>query len=160
MPRPRPAVPADLEPLADLWTQRWTDAHADCTPPDLAAQRTRPDFLRRLKGFGTDHLRVIGPEGAPEGFCAIKGNHIDQIFVSRSLAGTGAALALLRDGEARIAAAGYAEAELECNPGNHRAAAFYAKSGWQLRGLERVELDSASGPYPFTLLVFTRRLAP
>ena len=156
---PRPAVAADYEPLTLLFESRWHDAHGHCTPPELVAARTRAHFHARLLEFG-DGLRVIGPEGAPEGFAAVKGDHVDQLYVSRALAGTGAALVLLREAEARIAAAGHDEAVLDCNPGNARAAAFYRKSGWSPRGLEKVLLDTATGPFPFEVLVFTRRVAP
>lgn len=155
---PRPAVPADMAPLLDLWQARWFDAHGAISPPELLAMRTREDFRLRLAEFG-DGIRVIGPEGAPQGFSAVKGDTIDQLYVSREMAGTGAALILLRDAEVRIAAAGFAEARLDCNPGNARAAAFYRKSGWRDRGLQRVMLDSATGRFPFDCLVFTRALA-
>ena len=154
---PRRAIAADFEPLADFWTRRWQDAHADCWPPELLPLRSRDDFARRLRGFG-DGLRVIGPEGAPDGFCAVVADHVDQIYVARALQGTGAAAILLRDAEARIAAAGHAEALLECNPGNARAAAFYTRMGWTLRGLEPVLLQGPEGAFPFDCLVFTRQL--
>ncbi|MCR8723990.1 GNAT family N-acetyltransferase [Frigidibacter sp. ROC022] len=156
-PTPRRAVEADYDPLADLFHQRWHDAHGAYSPPWMIALRSRADLLRRLRGFGDD-MRVIGPEGAPQGFCAIKGSHIDQIYVSRALEGRGAAAVLMRDGLERIAAAGHAEALLECNPGNARAAAFYRKTGWTLRGTETVLLDGPEGPFPFDCLIFTRPL--
>jgi GNAT superfamily N-acetyltransferase len=156
---PRPAVAADFDPLLDLWVARWHDAHAACSPPELLALRTREDFRTRLAGFG-DGLWVIGPQGAPQGFYSLKGNHVDQLYVARELTGQGVALMLLRDAEARLAAAGHVEALLDCNTGNARAARFYQKSGWTLRGRELVELDSSSGPFPLEVFVFTRRLTP
>jgi ribosomal protein S18 acetylase RimI-like enzyme len=155
---PRRAVAEDFAPLADLFNQRWHDAHGHCAPPELVALRDRADLLRRLRGFG-DGLRVTGPPGAPEGFCAVVGNHIDQIYVSRRAAGRGIGAMLLREGEARIAAAGHPEALLECNPGNLRAAAFYERMGWTLRGLETVLLDGPQGRFPYDCLVFTRLLS-
>ncbi len=150
---------ADFAPLLDLWESRWHDAHGAVSPPELLALRTRDDFRTRLAGFG-EGLWVIGPEGAPQGFFALKGNHVDQFYIARDLAGTGAALTLMRDAEARLAAAGHAEAVLDCNTGNARAARFYEKAGWTLRGREMVDLDSSSGPFPLEVFVFTRRLAP
>lgn len=155
----RPAAPEDYARLADLWAERWADAHAAYSPPELIALRTRADFLRRLHGFGPG-LRVLGPPGAPDGFCAILGDHLDQLYVSRALAGTGAARRLMTHALSRIAAAGHPQAVLDCNPSNARAAAFYRKTGWSLRGTETVELNSAAGPYPMPLLIFTMDLAP
>ena len=154
---PRPAVELDFAPLTDLWATRWAEAHAHCTPPELVRLRTHDDFARRLRGFG-DGLRVIGPEGAPRGFAAVVGDHVDQLYVAAELAGRGAALVLLRDAEARIAAAGHERALLDCNPGNGRAAAFYAKSGWTDEGRQSVVLDSATGPFTMECIVFSRNL--
>ena len=152
---PRAAEPADLVPLAELWATRWRDAHEASSPPELTALRTPADFLRRLKSFGTG-LRVIGPFGAPLGFVVVLGHHIDQLFIARSLQGQGAADLLVAEALGRIAAAGHAEAQLECAPGNTRAAAYYRKSGWRLRGTETVSVDTSNGPYAIELLIFTR----
>lgn len=151
----RAAVPEDIEPLADLFDHLWRVAHSGHVPPELEAMRTRPDFRRRLIGFG-DGLRVLGDPGAPQGFAAVVGNHLDQLYVAEALWGTGAADRLVADALARIAAAGHRTALLECNTGNRRAAAYYRKSGWTDRGVERVMLDSAAGPFPLDCLVFER----
>ncbi len=156
-PVPRRTAPADLDPLADLFDRLWHVAHSGHVPPELEALRTRPDFLRRLLGFG-DGLRVIGPVGKPQGFAAVVGNHLDQLYVAQQLWGTGAARVLMDDALARIAAAGHRTAVLECNVHNLRAAAMYRKSGWTERGVERVMLDSAAGPFGLDCLVFDRAL--
>ncbi|TMV72098.1 GNAT family N-acetyltransferase [Thioclava sp. BHET1] len=152
---PRAAEPADFAPLAELWALRWRDAHESFSPPELTALRTPADFLRRLRAFG-DGLRVIGPVGAPLGFVVVLDHHVDQLFIARGLQGQGAADLLMADALARIAAAGHAEAQLECAPGNARAAAYYRKSGWALRGTETVSVDTSTGPFPIDLMIFTR----
>jgi GNAT superfamily N-acetyltransferase len=154
---PRAAVVADFAPLTDLWDHLWHLAHDHCTPPGLVALRTHADFRRRLAGFG-DGLRVIGPSGAPQGFAAIAGNHLDQLYVAQTLWGTGAARALTTDALARIAAAGHDTAVLECNTGNARAAAFYRKSGWRECGVQTAMLDTSLGPYPLDCFIFVRDL--
>jgi len=157
---PRPATATDLAPLTALWVRRWADAHAAVSPPELVAIRTPEDFATRLAGFlAVGDLWVIGPEGAPDGFVALKDHHLDQLYVDRPLEGTGAARVLMDHGLAVLAARGYAMAELWCNTGNARAAAFYRKTGWRLRGAEDVELDSASGPFILACLVFEWPLA-
>ena len=123
IPEPRAMVAADLGPLTDLFATLWARAHDDCTPAALRDQRTWSDFRRRLVAFG-DGLRVIGPPGLPTGFYALRGNHVDQLYVAERLWGTGTARALLDHAVRDIAAAGHDHAILECNPGNHRAAAL------------------------------------
>ena len=154
---PRPAEDSEIDALADLWTRLWQDAHADHCPPELIALRTRDDFHRRLLAFGDD-LRVIGPIGMPQGLYAIKGNHIDQLFLDRPLWGTGAADVLTGHALARIRAAGHDTAMLECNTGNARAARYYRKSGWTDRGVQTVWLDSSAGPFALDCIVFDRAL--
>jgi GNAT superfamily N-acetyltransferase len=154
---PRPAAATEIAALADLWDHLWHVAHSGSVPPELEAIRTRADFLRRLRGFGTGKaggLRVIGPAGAPTGFAAVVGNHLDQLYVAEHLWGSGAAQVLADDALARIAAAGHDHAILECNAGNDRAAAYYRKSGWRDCGLQTVLLDSARGPFPLGCYVF------
>ncbi|MEO0361435.1 MAG: GNAT family N-acetyltransferase [Pseudomonadota bacterium] len=154
----RRADPAEIEALATLWHDGWMDAHAAHVPAALTRLRTRSNFRERLEGFG-ELMRVAGPVGAPVGLCVVKGAELDQLFVSSAARGTGAAQALLADGEARIAAAGHAVATLDCAIGNDRAARFYRKCGWRLRGEEEVELDTSDGPFALTTWVFEKRVA-
>lgn len=132
----RSAAPEDYAPLADLWAERWADAHGAYSPPELIALRTRADFLRRLRAFGPG-LRVLGPPGAPEGFCAIRADHLDQLYVSRALAGTGAARRLMAHALARI----------------------YARSGWRRRGTDLSPVETAAGPFLLRVIVFEKALA-
>ena len=151
----RTPVPADYGPLADLFADLWHIAHRHCVPEDLAALRTRPDFLRRLYGFG-DGLIVLGDEGAPKGFAAVVGNELDQLYVPQDLWGAGAADTLVRHALDRIARDGHDNAILKCNPGNLRAAAYYRKSGWADDGLQAVTVDTANGPFVIDCIVFSR----
>src|SRR5262245_19393951 len=123
--------PAELGVLADLWHDAWRDAHAEIVSPRLTALRTRDSFRERLERL-LPATRVVGPLGAPTGFCAVKGDELYQLFVSAAARGSGAAAVMLADGEARLAAAGVTTAWLACAIGNQRAARFYEKSGWHL----------------------------
>jgi len=154
---PRPALGTEIDALTDLWARLWAESHRGCCPPELIALRTPEDFRRRLVAFGDD-LRVIGSAGAPQGLAAVRGNHLDQLYVDRPLWGTGAADVLTADALARIASAGHRLALLECNPGNARAAAYYRKSGWTDCGIRTVLLDSSAGPFPLDCIVFERGL--
>ena len=49
-------------------------------------------------------------------------------------------------------------AEVWCNTGNDRAAAFYRKTGWRLRSTEDVDLDSTSGAFRLACFVFEKPL--
>ena len=55
----RPAEPADLDPLAQLWLKGWTEAHADHVPPELTAKRPLDSFRRRLEGYGTGFAQLV-----------------------------------------------------------------------------------------------------
>lgn len=153
----RPAVPADLDPLARLWHAGWHEAHAAIVPPTLTRMRTLAAFRERLGRMGDD-LRTAGPEGAPLGFCAIKDDELYQLFVSSEARGTGLAALLLADGEARLAGRGVARAVLLCADGNDRAAHFYERAGWENLGLRRESVDTEDGPFAFDLLRFEKDL--
>ena len=153
----RPMEPSEIEAAARLWQAAWRDAHLAICPPELTARRTFDDFARRLAGFG-DGVRVAGPVGAPLGLCVVRADELHQMFVGAEARGTGLAQRLLADGEARIAAAGHGAAWLDCAIGNDRAARFYVKCGWHLRGEEEVELDTSAGPFRMKNWVFTKTL--
>ncbi|MGB3178588.1 MAG: GNAT family N-acetyltransferase [Albidovulum sp.] len=153
------AVPADMEALAALWHATWHDSHALIVPAALAAGRTPASFAARLQGLGAN-LRVSGPVGAPLGLCIRYTNRIEQIYVAPSAQGTGLAHALLRDGEARLFAAGVRLAELDCAAQNHRAARFYTSEGWALRTTEMVGVETPDGEIMLPVLTFEKHLMP
>ncbi|HXV64473.1 MAG TPA: GNAT family N-acetyltransferase [Vicinamibacteria bacterium] len=79
-------------------------------------------------------MRVVGPVGAPVGFCVVKGDELYQLYVSAQSRGAGVAAALIADAEARLVEDGVERAWLACAIGNERAARFYEKSGWHRVG--------------------------
>ena len=155
----RPAVTADIAPLAALWHGTWHEAHAAIVPAALTAIRRPESFAARLAEAG-DGLRVAGPEGAPLGLCITNGNRIDQIYIAAEARGSGLAGALLADGVERLRAAGCAMAELDCAVGNTRAAHFYEREGWHRRGEVLAMVETAEGPYPLRVIGFDKPLAP
>ncbi len=156
---PRPALPAEYPVLAQLWRDSWMDAHAAYVPEALTRLRTVEDFSRRLKEFG-DAVRVAGPEGQPLGLCIVRDDELHQLFLARAARGTGLAEVLLRDGEARLAAAGITRAWLDAVAENTRACRFYTRMGWQDEGIRTMPLDTSEGPFKIPLRVFTKTLVP
>jgi GNAT superfamily N-acetyltransferase len=60
--------------------------------------RTRQSFKERLEARLAD-ARVVGPVGAPLGFCMLKG---DELYVSPEARGTGVAKVLTAEAEDRL----------------------------------------------------------
>ncbi len=145
----------DFDALVSVWHDAWHDAHATHVPAALTAMRTPAKFADRLAGLG-DAVRAIGPVGGPVGLCAVLGDQIYQIYVSRAARGTGAAGALLRDGEMRLAGSGVTEAWLDCVVENVRAIRFYTRQGWVDSGNQTVMLDGADSGFPLNVRVFRK----
>ena len=140
------AVEADeIDHLARVWHEGWNDAHGKIAPEGLVQARTLESFRARLAIL--DDTRVIGPVGAPLGLCIIKDDELHQLFVARAARGTGVAAALLADGEARLAARGFATVWLACAIGNDRAARFYEKCGWVMAGEVANRLETQAGVF-------------
>jgi len=130
----RDAQGGEVDALARLWHDAWHDAHALIVPPGLTRIRTLEDFSTRLRA-ALERTRVAGTAKRPDGFCIVKGDELDHLFVASHARGLGAAAALLADAEARFATAGVELAWLACAIGNDRAARFYEKHGWRRAGV-------------------------
>jgi len=153
----RAAEETELDQLAQLWFDGWHDAHAQIVPAELTRLRTLENFRQRLR-IDLHKVRVIGPPGAPAGFCIVKGAEIYQLFVSASARGSGAAARLITDAEARLSGAGIQTAWLACAIGNQRAARFYEKCGWRLAGIMVNPLQTADGIFPLEVWRFEKSL--
>jgi GNAT superfamily N-acetyltransferase len=140
----RDAEESEVDELATVWYQAWRDGHESVVPPELTRRRTRERFRDRLKA-ALAKVRVVGPVGAPIGFSMLKGDELNQLFVSARARGSGVAAALIADAEARLAASGVETAWLTCAIGNNRAARFYEKCGWHRSGTLVEELDTPEG---------------
>jgi ribosomal protein S18 acetylase RimI-like enzyme len=147
MPVVRLAEAAEIDHLAQVWYDAWQDAHAHLLPEELKRLRTRESFGERLRAALPD-VRVIGPLGAPVGFCLVKGDELYQLFVSAQSRGSGAAAALVADAEARLAENGVETAWLACAIGNDRAARFYEKCGWRRAGIMINHAETSEGVFP------------
>lgn len=155
--KPRPAQPEDIAPLAKIWHDGWREAHEALAPPELTMRRLSQDFAERLAEFG-DNLIAAGPVGAPLGLVAVRDNEVNQMFTSRAARGTGVAGLLMSAAEERMATAGHKRAWLDVMIGNERAAAFYRKCGWNLKGEQVLQLDTKPEPFEINLWVFEKNL--
>jgi GNAT superfamily N-acetyltransferase len=152
----RPAEPAEIDHLAQVWYDGWQDAHAGILPAELTRIRTLESFRDRLQAALPD-VRVVGPFPTPVGFCIVKGEELDQLFVSAQARGSGVAAALVADAETRLAVAGVEIAWLACAIGNERAARFYEKCGWRRAGTVAYQPEASDGP-PLEVWRYEKRL--
>ena len=155
----RAAEKAELNQLADVWYDGWRDAHARIVPAELTRLRTRESFRNRLEAALPD-VRVVGPSGAPVGFCIVKGDELYQLYVSAGSRGSGLAAALIADAEARLSERGVETAWLACAIGNERAARFYEKCGWRLARRMVSQLETADGTFPLEVWRYEKSLTP
>ena len=153
----RPATLQDIDPLADIWYSGWVEAHADHVPKALVELRTLESFKARLTKH-IDRVLVVGKRGAPLGFCLVKSDELDQLFVSSAARGTGVADALIQSGEQWIRDDGHSSALLFCEPNNHRAIRFYEKSGWRNSGLSEESVETSEGPFKLQVIKFRKAL--
>ena len=142
----RDAEESDVDRLTQLWFDGWQDAHAAIVPAELKRLRTLESFRDRMRARLAD-VRVVGAPGEPSGFHMLKDDELYQLYVSAGARGSGVATALIADAEARLAARGFAVAWLACAIGNHRAARFYEKSGWQRAGTISSLLETTDGTF-------------
>ena len=155
----RRAEPNEIAALARLWHEGWRDAHLAILPEALARVRTLEAFRERMEA-GLADVRVAGAVGAPLGFYMLKGDELDQLYVSAEARGSGVAAALIADAEQRLRVGGVETAWLACAIGNERAARFYEKSGWQRVGIVPSDLDTAAGPFDLSVWRYEKRLTP
>src|SRR5512145_2072289 len=113
----RSAEAAEVDRLARIWHDSWHETHAHLLPVELIRFRTLESFRNRLRA-ALPNVRVVGPAGAPLGFCIVKGDELDQLFVSAQARGSGVAAALAADAERLLAGRGIQTAWLACAIGN------------------------------------------
>ena len=153
----RNAAHGEIDQLARLWYDGWQDAHAEILPAELKRQRTLESFRQRFEVALAD-TRVVGPVGAPVGFCIVKGDELYQLYVSAASRGSGVAAILIADAESRLLEPGVETGWLACAIGNERAARFYEKYGWHGAGAMINNLDTTEGVFPLEVWRYEKRL--
>ncbi|MGH8638700.1 MAG: GNAT family N-acetyltransferase [Burkholderiales bacterium] len=153
----RNAEPDEIDQLAALWHQGWHESHASLVPTELTAIRTLDNFRGRLE-HALRSIRVVGPRGAPLGFCIVRDDELYQLFVSPAARGSGAAAALIDDAEARLSGCGVKTAWLSCAIGNDRAARFYEKRGWRRAATIVYHAETPNGHFPLEVWRYEKPL--
>ena len=153
----RDAEEHEIEALAKIWHDGWTDAHAEILPAALKQVRTLESFRERMQA-ALRTVRVVGPSGAPLGFSMTKDDELYQLYVSAEARGSGVAAALIADTEAQLERAGFKTAWLACAIGNDRAARFYEKSGWRRVGNMINRLETSAGVFDLEVWRYEKRL--
>ena len=153
----RAADESEIDQLAQVWFDAWQDGHAAVVPAELTRLRTLESFRTRLRDL-LPSVRVVGAAGEPVGFCIVKDDELYQLFVAAAARGSGAAVALTADAEARLAATGVETAWLACAIGNARAARFYEKQGWHRAGTMLNRLDGVAGEQFLEVWRYEKRL--
>lgn len=142
----RAATPSDAEEVAALWEAGWHDGHRGHVPAELHLHRRTGDFRRRAAERLADTV-VATVDGQVAGFVMIHDDEIEQIYVGAEARGHGVADALLRYGEALIAAE-HDRAWLAVVDGNARARRFYERNGWRDAGPFDYHAATATGSIP------------
>jgi cysteine synthase A len=157
--RIRRAEPNESAALARLWYDGWRDAHLAILPEGLARVRTLESFQERMEA-NLNEVRVVGEPGAPLGFYMLKGDELDQLYVSAEARGAGVAAALIADAEQRLRESGVETAWLGCAIGNERAARFYEKRGWKRVGVYLSHLETVEGIFDLDVWRYEKPLTP
>ncbi len=157
LPTTRPATIDDLDALTDIWHDGWHEAHADHVPNELIGLRDHASLRIRMENMLAD-TDVVGPVGAPIGFCTVIEDEIYQFYVAPAARGADTANVLLQAGEKRLAANGVKVAQLYVLPENQRAQAFYRRGGWDGDVIKHVPLQTLNDPYMLPCLILTKQL--
>jgi len=161
----RTSTADDARAIATIRVETWRAAYDGLLAPEVLARLDveRETVVRaaRWNGFHADprrHELVAEQDGAVVGWAAGGPGREDDlpgagelyaIYALPRVWSTGVGHALLHESEARLVAAGYADAFLWCLDGNARAAAFYEAHGWREDGRTKREARLAGrGPAP------------
>jgi GNAT superfamily N-acetyltransferase len=140
----RAATAADAAAIARIWHRGWADGHAGHVPDELHRYRTAESYPPRVEErIGATWLAER--DGAVHGFVVVIGGELEQIYVDVESRGTGIAADLLHHAESVIARSGHDRAWLAVVEGNHRARAFYERSGWHDAGPIDYEAETSEG---------------
>ncbi len=150
----RQAQEDDILKIAQIWHLGWHSAHAAIVDADLVRLRAPAEFMSRT----SSHLHqasVATIDDEIVGFFMIDGDELYQFYVDAAHHGKGVAGKLMAKAETLLARP---TAWLACTVGNDRAAAFYAKCGWENQGEEELQVETSEGPRSVTIWRFEKAL--
>lgn len=124
----RPATPDDVEDIATIWHQGWSDGHLGHVPEGLHEHRQWEDFQALVPQRVRD-TTVATIDDRVVGFVTVHSDEVEQMYVAAEARGGGTATALLQHAEEVIAET-FDLAWLAVVAGNARARRFYARNGW------------------------------
>lgn len=156
----RPAVPGDVDEIAQLWHRGWLDGHLGHVPETLLPYRTAASFRTRTAAHitGTTVAVVSNlPERPIAGFVVVQIDEVEQLFVDAPWRGRGVAAVLIEHAE-RAIAAHFPKAWLAVVAGNARARRFYERQGWLDDGQIDYAAETADGPVPIPTLRYVKSL--
>src|SRR5690606_1692595 len=131
-----------------IWYHGWRDGHLGHVPPALLPHRELTHFRRRVPDRLAE-TTVALVEGQLAGFVTVRGDEVEQVYVTASARGGGTATALLDHAERQIAEQ-HPTAWLAVVAGNARARRFYERNGWRDAGAVDylAEVDAGTLPVP------------
>ena len=147
----RPATPADIPALVEIWHQGWHEAHAAHVPQALVEARTPEAFEARLHER-LEQTTVATSMDRPVGLCMISDAEVYQFYVAPEGRGRGIASRLMEEAERQLRLAGVDRAFLHVIAQNPRAIAFYNKHGWQGETIHEVALETGGEPFVLPVL--------
>jgi GNAT superfamily N-acetyltransferase len=153
----RPAAPADVDAIADVWHLGWLDGHLGHVPESLLPHRRLVHFRERVPPR-IPQTTVATIASSVVGFVSVKDDEVEQIYVAKGARGGGVARALLRRAE-QVIAARFDRAWLAVVDGNARARRFYEKSGWRDGGAFDYEAEIPGGSLPVPCRRYEKDLA-
>jgi ribosomal protein S18 acetylase RimI-like enzyme len=149
----RDATPQDVDAIAVIHSEGFDAAFGGKVPREVLAQRgpmqRREEWRTVLAApAARSHVLVAERDGSVVGFTtggpsrdvdalpAVE-SHVFTLFVHADQRGTGVGRALLDESVARLTREGFRQVTLWMVPDNERAAAFYARAGFDPDGAER-----------------------
>ncbi|MEY9784576.1 GNAT family N-acetyltransferase [Sinorhizobium fredii] len=129
----RPALPDEVDTLADIGLAAWRKGIKPLVPAEiaLAIEEDNP-FVPFLRQMGPGILVAeIGGQDAGIGACEHADDTISDIWVAPVFEGRGAGSALIKALETQIFDRGYSEARIEVAAANERALELYQRLGYR-----------------------------
>jgi ribosomal protein S18 acetylase RimI-like enzyme len=146
----------DVDAIADVWHRAWRDGHLGHVPDALLVHRGVESFRRRVpERLSATTVATI--ESVIVGFVMVRSDELEQLFVSESARGSGAAVALIRHGES-IIREHFGLAWLAVATGNARARRFYEREGWSDAGPFDYQAQVVGGSFSVPCHRYEKRL--